>query len=56
MLMQFQGRGEKLEPHVEWPRSWWRSHWRIQFSPRIEYCSPQDRELLSEPSHIANRL
>ena len=54
--MQFQGRGEKLEPQAEWPWSWWRSPWRIRFSPRIEYCSPQDRELLSEPSHIANRL
>ena len=47
---------ERLEPQAACPLSWWRSPWRIRFSTRVEYCSPQDRELLSEPSHIANRL
>ena len=57
LLMRFYWRGEKIGATLKWPQSWWRPHWRIRFSPRIEYCNPQNRELLSEPSHInANRL
>ena len=56
LLMWFIKHGVRDRSHTECPLSWWRSPWRIRFSTRVEYYSPQDRELLSEPPHIANRL
>ena len=56
LSMWFSRPCEKLEPQVACPLSWWRSPWRIRFSTRVEYYSMQDRELLSEPSHISSWL